>query len=76
MIALESLSEFNVLIRSQQPNMTVSVTAGPQVKQFTVNTLNALVLQAAEVRSLSDIWLSNRKRKVFLNSEEIKKESS
>ncbi|VDI76659.1 CD109 antigen [Mytilus galloprovincialis] len=49
-IALESLSEFNVLIRSQQLNMTVSVTAGPQVKQFTVNTLNALVLQAAELQ--------------------------
>ncbi|XP_076109197.1 CD109 antigen-like [Mytilus galloprovincialis] len=49
-IALESLSEFNVLIRPQQLNMTVSVTAGPQVKQFTVNTLNALVLQAAELQ--------------------------
>ncbi|VDI68689.1 Hypothetical predicted protein [Mytilus galloprovincialis] len=48
-IALESISEFTAVVHSQQPNMAVSIVSGSFRKDFTVNSLNALVLQAVEL---------------------------
>ena len=52
-LALQALSEFARLAYSKTFDIQVTVTAGAFSKHFSVNQNNALILQSADVSSLS-----------------------